>query len=162
MMRYRAIAGILATAALVAACGGGGSVGGPASQQITAGATCPPPPAIPTPYPAWLAYPPSGSSSVSTSIGQIIERGWSSVIIAAGNSTVTAGTPTAAPSPFPTPFATAPPQYDTLGPYIAVPLPTLSPNTTYTVEDQYTGWDDNPPQCSTTLTQTAGTFTTGN
>jgi len=68
------------------------------------------------------------------------------------------GAPTSAPSPLPSPFSTSPPQYS--GPYVAIPLPTLAPNTTYTVSDNYTGWANNPPQCTATITQFSGSFTT--
>lgn len=156
-MKYR-LFGMLLGVCIIAACGSLSSSDDTSARS--ARATCPPPPLTPTPDPAWLAYPPSGSTSVPVSIGELIEEGSSSIIISANGSNVPAGTPTVAPSPFPTPFATAPPGYSYFGPYMAVPLPTLSPNTTYKVADQYTGWDNNPPQCSTTVTQDVGTFTT--
>jgi hypothetical protein len=118
-----------------------------------------------TPIPAFLDYPPSGSSNVAIGIGEIIEKGADvpgvgvSITVSSPAGPVPLGTPTVAPSPYPTPFATPPPTFG--APYIAIPLPTLSPSTTYTVNDVYTDWADNPPVCSAQYTQFVGTFTTG-
>ena len=74
---------------------------------------------------------------------------------------VPVGAPTVAPSPYPSPFATPPPDFAlSRMPYIAVPLPTLSPATTYAVYDYYTDWADNPPLCSAQYVQPVGTFST--
>lgn len=153
---------------LLTACSGQSLQSNPDNGFVTPklAATCPPPSPGPAPLPAWLNYPPSGSTNISTRIGEIIAQGAAPgnglAISVAGpvNSNVPVGTPYAAPSPYPTPFATAPPQNASY-PYMAVPLPTLSPSTTYTVSDIYTDWSDDPPQCSAEYTQTIGTFTTG-
>ena len=158
---------------LLAACGGGTVVGasrptvGPSSPA--ASATCHPPSPGPTPIPAFLNYPPSGSSNVRTSIGEIIEQGADApgqaltITVSSSSGNVPLGTPTAAPSPFPTPFATAPPNsIAARSPYVAIPLLTLSPSTTYTVSDTYQDYDpNNPPVCSAPATQFVGTFSTG-
>lgn len=161
-MRSRELSLILAVSAVLAACGGGTG-----SSDPTVSASCPPPPAIPTPFPAWLNSPPNGSVNVATNIGVLIETGAEepgqngaiAITVTSPSAPMAIGTPTSAPSPLPSPFSTSPPQYS--GPYVAIPLPTLSPNTTYTVSDSYTGWADNPPQCSTMITQISGSFTTG-
>ena len=161
-MRSRDIFIILGAGAVLAACGGGAG-----SSDPSVSASCPPPPTIPTPFPAWLNSPPNGSVNVATNIGFLIETGAEepgqngaiAIIVTSSSGAVAIGTATSAPSPLPSPFATSPPKY--LGPYVAIPLPTLSPNTTYTVSDSYTGWADNPPQCSTKITQLSGSFTTG-
>ncbi|HEY9180798.1 MAG TPA: hypothetical protein VIO32_08760 [Candidatus Baltobacteraceae bacterium] len=164
-MRKVRIATAAVAALALAACGGGSLFGG---NHPKISATCPPPPLSPTPPPAFLDYPPSGSANVSTSIGQIIEKGADvpgggiTIVVASGSENVPLGTPTTAPSPFPTPFATPPPTFGMIAPYIAIPLPTLSPSTVYTVSDVYAGYDpNNPPQCSAPTTQLVGTFTTG-
>lgn len=172
-MRLKLGTSMFLVAACLAACGGSGAPdpSQPTGQQGSgqSAATCPPPPTIPTPIPAWLSYPPNGSTSVSTTIGQIVEQGAEeppnsgiTLVVSSSAGNVPLGAPTIAPSPFPSPFSTTPPSYGTSGPYISIPLPTLSPNTTYDVAQQYTGWDNNPPQCSATITQAVGKFTTGN
>lgn len=163
---------LFATASIVAACGGSGSTLSPAPSPPThapqSGASCPPPSPIPTPVPAWLAYPPNGSASVPIGIGEIVEQGTGlpgtlGISVSSPAGPIPLGTPAAASSPFPSPFATPDPNSGLPylnQPYVAVPLPTLSPSTTYTVNDVYTGWDDNPPQCSAQVTQFMGSFTT--
>jgi hypothetical protein len=125
---------------------------------------CGTPSTTPPPPPAWLAYPPSGSTSVPTTIGRIIEKGAQNSIqlaLTGPNGNVPLGAPTSAPSPYPSPFATAPASYPSSEPYLQVAVPTLSPNTTYAVSDLYPSWANNPPQCSVNSTQSVGTFTTG-
>ena len=128
----------------------------------SASTSCGFPPPIPTPIPFWLAYPPTGSTNVGLTIGKLIGVGGVtlSMTTTSGNS-VPLGSPTLAPSPYPTPFATAPPNLG-LQQYYAVPIPTLSPNTTYTISDSHIAWENNPPSCGTTDTQQVGSFTTGN
>lgn len=173
MRKAHFLVGALAAVA-VSACGGAPqsaapSNGPPSLVVVGGGPTCPPPTATPSPVPAFLNYPPSGSSNVSVSIGKIIEQGADAagevpqITMSSSSGSVPLGTPTAAPSPFPTPFATPSP-YSAVGtaPYIAVPLPTLSPSTTYTVSDVVPGYDpNNPPVCSAPSTQFVGTFSTG-
>jgi hypothetical protein len=164
------IAGLFIVALLLEACGGGRGSSGLLPTSPPAGITasaCGTTPAEPTPFPAFLNYPPSGSANVPTSIGELIEQGamgpgkGPAIEVTAGSATVPVGMPTVAPTPYPTPFATAPPDYAGSDfPYLAVPFPTLSPSTTYTVSDVYTGWSDTPP-CTAQITQFVGTFTTG-
>jgi hypothetical protein len=164
------IARLFISALLLAACGGRGSSSLWLPTPAPAGATgsaCGTPPAEPTPFPAFLNYPPSGSANVSTSIGELIEQGamgpgkGTAIEVTAGAASVPVGMPGIAPTPYPTPFATAPPDYAGSDfPYLAVPLPTLAPSTTYTASDVYTGWSNVPP-CTAQYTQFVGTFTTG-
>lgn len=174
-LRFRAAAaiGILSVVSVLSACGGGG-VGGVGNAPPTRtptpapAVTCPPPPTTPTPIPGWLAYPPNGSTNLAINIGEIIEQGADyglgglTVTVSSSSVNLPLGTPTIAPSPYPTPFAMSPPEFiNHTEPYIAIPLPTLSPATTYTVSDVYTGWADNPPQCSAQYGQFMGSFATG-
>lgn len=161
--------GLLAIS-LLAACGSGNPVA-TATQSPTqspkSAATCPPPSPGPTPIAAWLAYPLNGSTNVATNVGEIIEKGASTpgegvtITISSSAGSVLLGTPAVAPSPYPTPFATTPPTFALSNlPYMAIPLPTLSPATAYTVNDVYTDWANNPPQCTAQYSQFVGTFTT--
>ncbi|HEY9180799.1 MAG TPA: hypothetical protein VIO32_08765, partial [Candidatus Baltobacteraceae bacterium] len=73
---------------LLAACAQPGTsspAGTPTPRTLIPAATCPPPSPGPPPIPAFLDYPPSGSTNVSISIGEIIEKG--------------AGVPGGAPAP---------------------------------------------------------------
>lgn len=151
--------------AALAACTGSGAIGSANNVAPQTAATCPPPSPGPTPIAAWLAYPPSGSTNVATSIGELIEKGAApgnglTMVVSSAAGNVPLGAPTIAPSPYPTPFATPPPTFGWSGPYVAVPLPALSPAATYTVTDVYTDWANNPPACSAQYTQPVGTFTT--
>lgn len=167
-MRYsHLIAAITCLAASVlAACGGGQA---DPSSGASSAPTCPPPPTIPTPVPAWLDYPPNGTANVSVNVGAVIEKGVQEpgqtglaiTVTTALGASVPLGAATSAPSPLPSPFATPPPTYPITGPYVAIPLPTLSPNTVYNIADTYSGWANNPPQCSTQYSQPVGSFTTG-
>lgn len=164
----RSIAVTLFLVSLLAACGGGANWNGPAASQPAVTATCHPQSPGPTPIPAFLNYPPNGSTNVPVSIGEIIEQGADApgqgltIVVASSSGNVPLGTPTIAPSPFPTPFATASPDsVPARSPYVAIPLPTLSRSTTYTVSDTYPGYDpNNPPLCSAPATQFVGTFST--
>lgn len=44
--------------------------------------------------------------------------------------------------------------------YVAVPLPALSPSTTYSVKYTYTDYNDVPPSCTGPRTQPLGSFMT--
>ena len=130
-------------------------------------ATCAPNPGLPTPHPTWIAYPAAGSTNVSTNLGEIVVTGLigsysqpNLIMKAQSGSTIALGVPTSPPSPRPTPFATAPPD-DYYGPYFGITIPTLLPDTMYDLTDYFATWDDNPPQCSATVTQPVGSFTTG-
>lgn len=117
-----------------------------------------------------LLYPIPGSSAAPVNAGEIVFAGAFDSTYGAGHYTLTAssganvsiGTPTAAPSPFPSPIATEPADYAAADiPYDAVPLPTLSPSTTYTFGYDATGYDgNNPPACTLQYSQQVGTFTT--
>lgn len=156
---------LAAGASALAACGGGAGISGANGPPPAVSATCHPPSPGPTPIPAWLAYPPRGSTNVSANIGEIIETGADAgqgvtITVSSPAGNVPLGTPTVAPSPYPTPFATPSPGFPNY-PYMAIPLPMLSPSTTYTVSDTYMDYDpNNPPQCSAPATQFVGTFTT--
>lgn len=159
--RFRTEVAALLLASSLPACGGTG-------HPLVA-ATCPPPPPTPPPIPAFLNYPPGGSINVPTTIGEIIEQGADTpgsiltIAVSWPSGNVPLGTPASAPSPLPTPFATpSPHSVISQSPYVAIPLPTLSPSTTYTVTDIYSGYDsNNPPSCSAPAMQFVGTFTTG-
>lgn len=143
-------------AALLVACGGGASDPG----SSTCGS--PPPVALPE---LWLSYPEPSATAVPRSIGNVVfayagnpfQSDTVSITSTAGP--VPASTFTAAPSPLPSPHAT-PANYGGNVTYLAVPVPTLAPMTTYTVSYTYTDWADNPPSCQTHVTQPLGTFTT--
>jgi hypothetical protein len=144
----------------VSGCGGAHSNG---FTDICAGKGAVPP----APF-VFLDYPPSGSTNVATNVGRLIETGADNgpnvyptvtLNVSAPSGPLQLGAPAIAPSPFPTPFATPFPAYT--GTYVAVALPTLSPNTTYTVTDTYMGFADSPPTCSAPVTQNVGTFATG-
>lgn len=161
---------LAASASALAACGAGAGVSGSnrsSGPPPAVSATCHPPSPGPTPIAAWLAYPPSGSTGVSVNAGQIIEKGADypgggvTIVVSSAAGNVPLGTPTLAPLPYPSPFATAPPTYGFAGPYSSIPMPALSPATTYTVSDTYMDYYPyNPPQCSAPATQFVGTFTT--
>lgn len=141
--------------------GSGGTVNSPPSS-----ASCgsPPPVAIAE---LWLSYPEPGATSVPTDIGEIVFAGDDTNYF--GPDTVNVSTPTqvsvpvgaftAAPSPMPTPYATPAAQSGDV-PYEAVPVPRLSPSTTYTVSYTYRDWANTPPSCTQSITQQLGTFTT--
>lgn len=121
--------------------------------------------ALPAPPVFFLDYPPSGSTNIPTNAGVLIEMGAdngqypsATVTVSSGSAVVPLGAPTAVPSPLPTPFATP---TGAQGPYVTVPMPTLSPNTAYTVVFKYMTFADNPPSCTVPASQTVGTFTTG-
>lgn len=140
----------------LAACGGG-------ATQSNPGCGFPPP--VPVPW-LTLAYPIPGATNVPPSIGIMLMAGEvngfygpDTVALASWAGSVPIGTFTAAPSPLPTPYATPAGSSGDI-PNVAVPLPTLSPATTYTASFTYTDWADNPPSCRTQITTKMGSFKT--
>lgn len=143
---------------VIAACGGSGS---PASNV----ATCGPPPPSAAP-PLVLVYPIPGAVGVPIALGEAIFLGPYSLdtvaITSSSGAAVSTGGFMVAPSPLPSPNA-APSNYNPAsGPFIAVPVPTLSPATTYSVTYSYQGYADSPPSCTSTVTLPLGSFTTTN
>jgi hypothetical protein len=155
-MRPRAFVVIIAIA-LAAACAGTASSDGGCG---------------PTPYEPfslhWLAYPMPSAKGVPVSVGELIvgfagAGGPSSskqFTLSSKSGPAPLRAYTAAPSPLPSPLATPLPGAQGRAVYFAVPVPTLSPSTTYTATYTYSKWADNPPKCSTNVTQTLGSFTT--
>ena len=144
--------------AILAACGGAG--GGPSPMV---GCGLPPP----SPHPQlWLVYPVPGATAVSDSIGALVFADIAgltpqdSITVSAAGTPVPVGAFTTAPSPLPSPRVTPGAEFGPNVPYIAVPIPTLSPATAYTVNYTFQDFASNPPSCTTTQTQTLGTFTT--
>jgi hypothetical protein len=122
---------------------------------------------LPPPYPVpemSLAYPIPGSTNVPIRLGELIFEGdhvGATLTVespGAGNPLVL-GTPTSAPSPLPTPYAT-PSGLSGAVPYFAVPVPTLSAATTYSVSYAYRTFANNPPACIKFATAELGEFTT--
>lgn len=157
MKRCTVLLGFCATA-LLGACGGAGDPTSPTSF-------CGSPPPLAHPQ-LWLVYPMPSATAVPDNIGEVVFADVAgltpgdSVAISGGGSAVPVGAFTPAPSPLPSPRVTPGAQFGPTVPYIAAPVPTLSPNTTYTVSFTYQDWANNPPSCSTTNTQNLGTFTT--
>lgn len=145
---------IFLTASLLAACGGG--------QTPSPQATCGPPPPIPDPFLA-LAYPAPNAVNVPLSIGMVVFAGYSGglkISMQSGSgANIPIGAPTAPPSPMPTPYAT-PANYGGEVPYFAVPIPSLSPATTYSLSYTYTGYTGVPPACVGPITHGLGVFAT--
>lgn len=126
--------------------------------------SCGSPPPAPTPW-LDLSYPISGSVNVSPSIGELIFFGLTNgyygpakVMLSSQNGQVPVGSFTAPPSPLPSPHAT--PTGGNNLPYVAAPIPSLSPQTTYNVSYSYTDWANDPPSCTTEVTKPAGSFST--
>lgn len=140
------------------ACGGGG-VTAPA-------ATCGPPPPVPAPFLA-LSYPEPNATNVPDAFGTLIFVGQtadyfgpSSVTLAtAAAVNVPVGAFTAPPSPLPSPYA-VPSGFSGNVPFVAAPIPTLSPSTTYSVTFNYADYSGIPPTCTSTYTNPLGSFTT--
>ncbi|MEO6991903.1 MAG: hypothetical protein ABI346_02350 [Candidatus Baltobacteraceae bacterium] len=146
---------VAAIALVLVACGSGPGSSG-----------CSSPPPVPIPE-LFLSYPEPGSPAVSVGIGEVIFVGNAGGLYAPdtvairgrSGANVPVGAFTAAPSPFPTPYA-VPSGFSGNIPFVAVPIPTLSPGVTYDVSFSYTDWADAPPACRTTVTQSLGSFTT--
>jgi hypothetical protein len=120
---------------------------------------------------AFLAYPPTGTTGVATT-NVTLDYGlsgvsgahsgaptWSVTLIASGVAALEGGAP--APIASPPPGSAPPPWPSTTIGYYASALPTLQPNTTYTVDLTIT-WVPPPTTnpCAAS-TSTIGTFTTG-
>jgi len=107
-----------------------------------------------------LAYPIPNATNVPVNLGVVILSGAFRGIVDVRSPVgpVALGSPTSAPSPLPTPYAT--PLERGNVPYFAVPVPTLSPATTYTVSYVQIGPANDPPSCVAPATVNAGSFTT--
>lgn len=146
--------------ALAAACGGAGTSGSPALNS------CGSPPPVPSPW-LWLAYPESGSTQVSTTIGILVFAGMPQgfygtakvTMLSPSGQNVPVAPYTAAPSPIPAPYAT-PPNAGGNVPYSAAGIPTLSPSTTYTLTYTYTDFNGIPPTCTGPVSLPLGSFIT--
>lgn len=107
-----------------------------------------------------MALPSSGAAGVPSSIGSLIflgtvNDGFGSTSVrlnTALGSSISVGAPTSAPSPLPSGLNPA-------NAYFAVPIPTLSPETTYNVNLGVAVQTTVPP-CATSSPTAAGTFTT--
>jgi len=117
-----------------------------------------------------LSYPPPGSVNVATNIGQLVVSGFgsgyaiytiSTALTAGSGSSVPLGAFGPVPSPLPSPFATRPRALGGAG-YNGLLIAALSPNTSYALSQTVTTQATNPPTCSVSVTQQAGSFTTGN
>lgn len=114
-----------------------------------------------------MAYPKPNATHVSTSIGILIFAGnpygfYDNAKInmqASSGATVPVGAYTTPPSPMPTPYAT-PPNSGGNVPYVAAPIPTLFPSTTYTLTFTYNDFNGIPPACKGPVTQPLGSFST--
>lgn len=126
--------------------------------------TCGQPPPVPVPFLS-LIYPEPSATNVPDNVGVLVFQGVAndffgpdSITLSSGSTTVPAGAFTAPPSPLPTPHATP---SGIPASFVAVPVPTLSPATTYNVTFNYTDFgESNPPSCTMMQTQNLGSFTT--
>ena len=157
----------VASIPLLATCGGAtGGVPNRSQPNPQSSATCPPP--VPGPRPVLdLSYPIPGSTAVPIDIGQVIFVGFyqgvtgnaSISVLTASGTRVPVGAFVAAPSPMPTPYA-IPTGWSGNIPFVAAPVPTLSPSTTYNITYAFTDDGGAPPSCTSQVTETSGSFTT--
>jgi hypothetical protein len=151
---------VAAAPLVLAACGG---AAGSISADPQSGTNCPPPTFFPAQL--WLSYPMPSTMNVPVSVGQIIlantgGSGPFSITVTSGAASVPVGAVSRAPSPLPTPYATPGPNTQSnMTVYLAAPIPTLSPATTYTVTASIEN-GVNTPQCADITPQTLGAFTT--
>ncbi len=124
------------------------------------------PPPVPPPT-LFLSYPENGSVNVSIAVGRLLFIGVPqgfygnaavSMVSTAGTA-VPVGAYTAAPSPLPSPHAVPSGASGDL-PYVAAPIPTLSPATSYALSETYTDFNGVPPTCTAPVTQSLGSFST--
>jgi hypothetical protein len=145
----RLLYGVFAVSCSLAACSG--------TATSSCGSVAP----VPVPSIS-LAYPVAGAGNVSTDLGDVIFAGMSAgatVYIRSNLGPVAVGSPTAAPSPLPTPNAT-PSDMTGAVQYFAIPVPTLASTTTYSVSYAYSAFNGIPPACSGQVTVNLGSFTT--
>lgn len=124
------------------------------------------PPPVPEPFLS-MASPPSGATNVSTTIGLLVFAGTPQgfydtarvTMVSSSGLNVPVGAYTAAPSPSPTPYP-VPTGWSGNVPYVAAPIPTLAPATTYTLSFTFTDWNGVPPSCTGPVTRSLGVFTT--
>jgi hypothetical protein len=145
-------------AAMVAAC----------SSHSAPPMRCGLPIALPT-QEIFLAYPAPGATGVPDTVRTLIvgapmpafyATDTFSLTTMAGSMHVNVGkaTPVPAPSPLPSPLATG--EFSGTLSYFGVPIPALSPATTYTVSFQYSSEISVDPICYGNITPTLGSFTT--
>ena len=136
------------------------------SPPASAPNPCGMPPPVPNPS-LQLVSPLPGSTSVSTGIGLLIFAGMPQgfydtatvTMTASSGANVPVGAYTAAPSPSPTPYP-VPSGWSGNVPYVAAPIPTLSPATTYTLSYTYLDFNGVPPSCTGPVTLPLGSFNT--
>jgi hypothetical protein len=128
------------------------------------------PPPLPIPE-LILLYPAPGATGVPDAIGSLVLSGngedyygpttiaLTTMSTGGGVTVVAQGTPGPAPSPLPSPLAT-PSELGADAPNSGLPVPTLSPATTYSVSRTYEDFSEKPPTCRTHVTQILGTFAT--
>lgn len=146
------------------ACGGGANVAAPA-------ATCGPPPPVPVPF-LVLSYPEPNATSVPDAFGTLLFVGFpfddyfgptNVTLTTLAGANVPVGAFTAPPSPLPSPYV-VPSGFSSTGvsniPFVAAPVPMLSPSTIYNVTFTYADFGDTPPTCRTTQSESLGSFTT--
>lgn len=136
------------------------------TQSATTSNPCGMPPPVPNPF-LQLVSPQPGSTNVSTNVGLLIFAGMPQgfydnatvTMTASSGANVPVGAYTTAPSPSPTPYP-VPSGWGGNVPYIAAPIPTLSPATTYTLSYTYLDFNGVPPSCTGSVTLPLGTLTT--
>jgi hypothetical protein len=140
------------------------------SSKSTPVVNCGLPPPLPIPE-LILLYPAPGATGVPDAIDSLVFSGngedyFGPTTIALTTmstdgavSVVAQGTPGPAPSPLPSPLAT-PSGLGIDTPNSGLPVPTLSPATTYSVSRTYEDFSEQPPTCRTKISETLGTFTT--
>ena len=134
------------------------------AKVVGSAPTCGPPPPVPVPFLS-LIYPEPSAPNVPDNVGVLVFQGFAndyfgpdSITLSSGTTTVPAGAFTSPPSPLPTPHATP---SGIPASFVAVPVPSLSPATTYNVTFNYTDFgESNPPSCTMMQTQNLGSFTT--
>jgi hypothetical protein len=147
----------LAAAALLVACAGG------STTDLAQGCGSPPPSAPPG---LWLVYPIPDATAVPDALGSLVFasggglNSQDTITLVSASGSVTAGSFTAPPSPVPSPHVTPGSEFSGNVSYVAAPIPTLSPATTYTINFTYPDWADEPPSCSAPVTRGLGSFTT--
>ena len=136
------------------------------SQGAATPNPCGMPPPVPNPF-LDLVSPLPGATNVNTSIGLLIFAGMPQgfydnaqvTMTASSGVNVPVGAYTAAPSPSPTPYP-VPSGWGGNVPYVAAPIPTLSPATTYSLSYTYLDFNGVPPSCTGPVTLPLGSFST--
>jgi hypothetical protein len=147
------LAAALFLASCLAACSGLG-------QSLGVNTHCGPAPPVAAPV-LFFDYPGNAATNVATNVGELVFQGFgaTSVVVIANGVTVPTGPLQPAPSPLPSPRATAPPGLSGT-PYLAATIGTLAPTTTYAVSFSFDEWDGTSPTCKRTVIQQLGSFST--